>query len=244
MPKRSTNEITASSNDATPDEDRPNRKTRRETEKSSRPSSEADDSEEQRALDDIGRPNPAVPTTTTRRPLSMPPKRLTPATGQYHTSTSETCANAYAGIAELSLKDGADRKLNFSMIIPLSVYPNNWRGKLKALHYRNWQVILGVINQQQSDFLPSKYLEELREDREWVRDTIRRWFRCHGASVQECAGAVSPHGLYAMCGLMGFANTEDGREDMLRVILDSSQVELFFALWPNKRASGTARRRV
>lgn len=152
-----------------------------------------------------------------------------------------------AGILELSLKDfkdGADRQLQWSMIIPLSVWPCTWKGILEALHYRNWQVILKVINMQQLDFLPSKYLEELRENQEWVRDTIHRWFWSYGDSVEQIARAVKPHALYTMCGLMAFSNNQSGRNSMLAVIPDPSEAKLFFDLWPNKRDSGTGRRHV
>lgn len=67
---------------------------------------------------------------------------------------------------------------------------------------------------------------------------------CHGDTGQDCAETMSKHAMDTMCGLMDYmySNRDDGRRDMLSVILTPSQVKLFFSLYENKRESGSAER--
>ena len=51
---------------------------------------------------------------------------------------------------------GADRRIDFSMILPQMVFPPTWRGAKGAFRYENWMAITHYVNLQTSYSLPSK----------------------------------------------------------------------------------------
>ncbi|KAL3143494.1 hypothetical protein ABBQ38_002299 [Trebouxia sp. C0009 RCD-2024] len=94
-----------------------------------------------------------------------------------------------AGIVPVTLKDfrdGSKRQLHFSMVTPLSIYPDSRKGVLAALHYRNWQVISAAENIQTSNSKPSMWLIHKRqEDPAYCHALVRRWFWSFGDTIAE-----------------------------------------------------------
>ncbi|KAL3140065.1 hypothetical protein ABBQ38_004345 [Trebouxia sp. C0009 RCD-2024] len=133
------------------------------------------------------------------------------------------------------------------MVIPLSIYPDNRKGVLAALHYSNWQVISAAENIQTSNSKPSMWLIHKRqEDPAYCHALVRRWFWSFGDTIAEvtngCTG-MSRGQLESMCILMDFAISNWTGLLAWAKFLSPEKLDAFKAHHKHERHSGHARMR-